>query len=58
MRKHSPLILILGEAGVYRCDNCIILSAALQSRVLKNPGFVSGYRFSDITSPSKSDAPF
>jgi hypothetical protein len=40
---------------VYRCDDCIVLNAALESA--ENLGFVSGYRFSDTVSRSKSDAP-
>ncbi len=55
LRKNSILRLILGGAAVYRCDNRPLLNAA--SQFAEKLGFVSGYRFSDTASRSKSIAP-
>jgi regulator of replication initiation timing len=52
----TTLNLLLGGAVVHRCDNCIVLNAALQFAE-KLRSFVSEYRFSDTISSSKSGAP-
>jgi len=50
------LRLILGGAAVYRCDPRAKFRRLDWLR--KNSAFVSGYRFSDTASSSKSEAPF